>query len=274
MAKYQTDGDEEENFRLAGEAFTRALDIDPELSLAHNLYTFLEVEEMGRAKEAMVRLLERASARPSDADLYAGLVLACRFCGLLEPSVEADRTARRIDPGIQTSVQYTYWLKGDFERAMAYDTDDMRWTFTYALFMVGREAECVERYLKLEESGLPGLGKHVARTPRSAIEGNREECVRSARILLDSRFHDPEGLYFMGRSVAKVGDLELALEMLERVVSSGFSCPWTMRNDSWLDGIRSDPRFLQLVDQAESQHQEARQAFIAAGGERLLGLSV
>jgi hypothetical protein len=187
--------------------------------------------------------------------------------------VEADRRARRIDPGIQTSVQYTYWLMGDYERAMAYDTDDMRWTFNYALLMVGRESEGAERLRKLEASDLPGLEKHVARVPRAALDGNREECVKSARILLDSRFHDPEGLYFMGRSVAKVGDRDLALEMLDRVVSSGFSCFRTMQGDIWLDDLRSEPRFKALLDQAEEQYRDAKQAFIAANGERLLNVS-
>jgi len=72
-------------------AFTRALDINPDLSIAHNLYAQLEVD-LGRAEDAMLRLIGRSKARGSDPDLFAGLVHACRFCGLLDASVAA--TAR------------------------------------------------------------------------------------------------------------------------------------------------------------------------------------
>mgnify|MGYP002396515477 CR=1 FL=1 len=42
-----------ESHRKAEEAFTRALEINPDLSLAHNLFAYLEVD-LGRAREAMV----------------------------------------------------------------------------------------------------------------------------------------------------------------------------------------------------------------------------
>ena len=77
----------------------------------------------------------------------------------------------------------------------------------------------------------------------------------------------------MGRSVAKVGATDLALEFLERVVGAGFSCPKTMRDDIWLAPVSGDPRFLALLEKAEEQHQDAKRAFVAAGGGKLLGVS-
>ena len=67
----------------ADEAFQRALQLNPDLSVAHNLYTNFEVESLGRAKEAMVRLLTRTQSH-SDPEIFTGLVIACRFCGLLD----------------------------------------------------------------------------------------------------------------------------------------------------------------------------------------------
>src|SRR5262245_27076303 len=92
--------DAEDLLRREDEAFRKALELDPDLSLAHHLYAYYEVEEGGRAREAMVRLLDRVRARPGDAELFAALVLACRFCGLYDASVAADRRARRLEPGI------------------------------------------------------------------------------------------------------------------------------------------------------------------------------
>src|SRR5262245_31532026 len=114
LAKYGAEG-RDEHFRKADEAFRRALEINPDLSIAHNLYTNFEIESLGRAKEAVARLLGRMRAQAADPELFTGLVVACRFCGLLDASLAADRHARRLDPAIRTSVAYTHFARGDWE---------------------------------------------------------------------------------------------------------------------------------------------------------------
>jgi len=54
LAKYSGE-DPTDNLKRADEAFQRSMQIDPDLTVAHNLYTNFEVES-GRAKEAMARL--------------------------------------------------------------------------------------------------------------------------------------------------------------------------------------------------------------------------
>ena len=51
----------------------------------------------------MLRLLQRAKVRMHDPELFAGLVQACRYCGLLDESIAAYQRAHRIDPGIRTA---------------------------------------------------------------------------------------------------------------------------------------------------------------------------
>jgi hypothetical protein len=60
--------------------------------------------EMGRSRDALVRLLERAVPKPSDPYLLAGLVQAGRYCGLVDVSIAAHEQARRLDPQIPTGV--------------------------------------------------------------------------------------------------------------------------------------------------------------------------
>ena len=57
----------------AESAFRRAMEINPDLNLAHHLSAYLEVD-LGRAPQAMVRLLERARLHGNDPNLFAGLV--------------------------------------------------------------------------------------------------------------------------------------------------------------------------------------------------------
>jgi non-specific serine/threonine protein kinase len=273
MAKYGH-GDAVEDLRLAEEAFRRALQLDPDLPLAHSLYTYFEVEEQGRSVPAMVRLLERARTRTSDADLFAGLVLVCRFCGLLEASVAADRRARRIDPGIGTSVHYTYWMMGDWERAMQHDEDQMRYVVLYTLPLVGREAEAAARYREQAASRPPGVQHDIVAASCAAVERRREACVEASTRLLQSSFHDPEGLLFVARNLARVGETALALSTLDRVIGHGFYCTRVLGRDPWLDGLRAEPRFAALVDAARRGTAEAAAAFRSAGGEKLLGVEV
>jgi len=270
MAKYGY-GDAAEDIRQAEAAFRRALEINPELPLAHNLYTYFEIEELSRAREAMLRLLRMVQSRPADPDLYAGLVVACRFCGLLETSLAADQRARRINPGVRTSVAYTHWMLGNYEQVVLTDLEELQTLRNGALWMLGRREEALEG-VKLLEAYWPG-GSDIwyIRAQRHAFESDREGCGEALRKLLEAGFHDPEGLYFCLRNAAYVGEEKLALDMLTRVVEAGFHCPTPLVRDPWLDSIRTAPEFVRALRRAEEEHASARRAFVAAGGERILG---
>jgi tetratricopeptide (TPR) repeat protein len=106
--------------KLAEQALRRALELNPRLSVAHKFYANLEAD-MGQAQRAVVRLLEQANRHGNDPELFAGLVHACRYCGLYEQSVAAHAEARRLDPNVPTSVEQTILMTGDIERLMDID---------------------------------------------------------------------------------------------------------------------------------------------------------
>ena len=62
----------QENARRAEECFRRALELNPELPLAHGLYALLEIDQ-GRAQDAMVRLIERARSGQCPARAVCGV---------------------------------------------------------------------------------------------------------------------------------------------------------------------------------------------------------
>src|SRR5918992_6370132 len=149
LAKYGH-GNVEKDRRAAEEAFRTALQLNPDLPLAHSLYTYFEIEEFGAACEAMLRLLRLATTRAADPDLYTGLVVACRFCGLLDASLAADRRARRIDPGVRTSVHYTYWMLGDYEQTILCDIEEIQALRHAALWMSGCQDQALEGIRSIE----------------------------------------------------------------------------------------------------------------------------
>jgi hypothetical protein len=83
-------------------------------------------------------------------------------------------------------------------------------------------------------------------------------------------FNDPEGYYLIATYLAKAGAHGEALEMLERSVHDGYGCPAALRHDSFLDDVRDQPAFVQILKQAESASDRAREAFERAGGAAII----
>ncbi len=268
MAKYGTENIDG-YLQQAERAFRRSLEINPDLSIAHNHYTNFEVESLGRAKEAVARLLTRARSQAADPDLFAGLVLACRFCGLLDASLAADRQARRLDPHIRTSVMYTHFMRGDWERAIESDNEELRWVTNWTLPILGREQEAITDYRRLAQQRLPRMIVLMMGAASAVLEGKREEAFETLREFT-SRPFDPEGLYFMARNFARLHDHESALDLLERTVQEGFFCFPILLRDPWLDPIRSERRFNAIVARARERSQDAEAEFHRLGGDRLL----
>src|SRR5438093_1547034 len=94
LGKYRVE-ESDANLARAEDALKRAVALNRDLSMAQNLYAHIEIDR-GRAADAMVRLLEHARDRGGDAEIFAGLVQACRFCGLLDASIATNAQAQKL----------------------------------------------------------------------------------------------------------------------------------------------------------------------------------
>jgi len=269
LAKYYLDRPEE-NLARADEALRRALELDPELPVAHKVYAHREAE-MGRARDAMVRLLGLARSTRNDPEIFAGLVHACRYCGLLEASEAAHHEARRLDPHISTSVVYTWWTRGEMERVVGETSDagdfELR---TMAFEALGRRAEARETLNVTTGSPLSPIFAGI-RTGLLALLDGRPEA-RAAFAELAATHTDPEALFMYGTCQARLADTGPAIATLAASVDGGFAVPRALRGHSWLASVREDPGFTALLDRAEASRREAELAFREAGGPALLGL--
>jgi serine/threonine protein kinase len=260
-----------EALNAADEAFQKALRLNPNLTLAHNLYTHLQVDQ-GRSLDAMKRLLFRAYQRRSDAEIFAGLGHVLRYCGLLQPALIAHQEARRLDPLISTSVMHTYFMLGDYQRAFEHSASDYGYGLGMVLAMLGRVDEAIS-ILKQRESSKPWrLGKLYLTSMRALLENNRQESLQASDELGKATFRDPEGIYYLARQLSFLGEQDRALETLSRAINHGFFCYPAMVRDPWLDSIRTRSEFTALLRQAQQLHREASAAFTVAGGDELLGV--
>jgi len=256
MAKYQPGGTTE-GLDHAEAAFRRALDLNPDLPIAHKLFAQLEVD-LGRAHDAMVRLATRAHT--ADPELLAGLVSACRYCGLLDASVAAHASALALEPKIRTSVGHTWFLQRDYARVATARFEDYPYIVAISLAELGRSREALPALIELEPR-LPGRLRDFALVARTLLEGRAAESIAAVGRLVDSGFRDPEGLFYLSRHLARLNEVDPALAMLDRVVASGHFCFPALARDPWLDPLRKTRAFTTLLRHAETRHQEAREAF-------------
>jgi eukaryotic-like serine/threonine-protein kinase len=261
------------NLASAEQALKRALAINPDLSLAHNLYAQFEVEA-GRAREAMVRLLDRVRTSPSEPELFAGLVHACRYCGLLDASEAADERARRLDPHIVTSIAQTFVQKRDWARAIAADTSSTPIAKVLALVYSGNRAEAAAVLRGLIARGLPLSLQALLEGLLDFAEGDRGRLLSAIHRMVDSQVgSDPEAMYHWAGSLCEAGDHDGALGLLERSLDAGYYPASTLVNDPRFDPVRGSADFRSLVRRADELQRRAVESFRAADGPRLLGLS-
>ena len=264
---------EPETLARAEAALNRALQLNPDLSTADRVYAQIEVD-YGRAQDAMVRLIRRASSRSSDPELFAALVHVCRYCGLLTASLAAHERARRLDPKIRTSVQVTLFMAGEYLRAAA-EPGGYAAIGGLALVMAGHPdalRQCRKDAEMLRAANMtPFADLWDARI--AVIEGTASIAVLEAATdaVIAGGLRDPEGLYHLARQLAHFGREDRAVELLADVVDRGYSPSVTFSRDAWLDELRGRTDFREILLKAEQHHQDARAAFIQAGGQALLG---
>ena len=251
-------------------AIERALELNPDLPLAHNLYTNIQVDQ-GHALDAMRRLLKRLRSSKTDPELFAGLTHASRYCGLLQASLEADRQARRLDPNIRTTVTHTYFAMGDYQNSLDAGLGDFGYFTPLRLAMLGRVDEAIAILKEKETTVSERLGQVFMFTLRTLLEGNREESLKASDELITAGFQDPEGQYYMARQLAYLNDIGRAAFVLQSTVDGGYFCYPQLASDPWLDPIRGDAEFKRILHRAQERHQEAIEIFKAEGGPALLG---
>jgi tetratricopeptide (TPR) repeat protein len=256
----------------------RALKLAPRLSVAHKYYAQIE-SETGQPRAALARLLREASRHGNDPELFAGLVHACRYCGLFEPSVAAHQEALRLDPNVPTSVEGTLLLIGDLDRLLAFERKS-----------TGGGADGVIRVIGL---GVGGRIDEARAALRVLADDSRIAAFRAYTDTLmgwlDRRpetmqvweqklgglkvMEDPEALFQGGWLLCDAGDPGRGIPFLRRAVDKGYSPAATLLGNPAFASLRSDPAFLSVLRDAEAACHEAERVFRAEGGEELLGIA-
>ena len=267
----------EDSEARAEEALRRALALRPRLTIAHKFFANLEAD-MGRAEDALVRLLGEAERHGNDPELFAGLVHACRYCGLLDQSIAAHTEARRLDPNVPTSIEQTLLMTGDIDRLLAIEPprlvagadDGIR---VIGLGLAGRRDEALRKLNQMRQlSRIPAFESWIEYLT-AWLEGRRSDMddrmstFRSLKIQ-----EDPEAVFQEGWLLCDLGDYETGMAFLRRAIEKRYWMVDTLMNSRQFDRLRTDPEFQVLLAQAQEGRERALLVYRDAGGERLLGV--
>jgi eukaryotic-like serine/threonine-protein kinase len=261
----------------AEEAFRRALALNPRLSVAHKFYANLEAD-IGHAERAVVRLLGEADRHGNDPELFAGLVHACRYCGLYEQSIAAHAEARRLDPNEPTGVEQTLLLTGDIERLLATElpsvvagADDV--IRVIGLGLSGRLEEARERLVAVRQASRIPTFQSWTDYLMIWLDRRSEDMLSGINVYTGLKIRDdPEAMFQHGWMLCDVGAHDAGLEFLQQAVAKGYFAATTLANSRQFDELRNRPAFQAIQAEADAGRRAALAAFRAANGERLVGV--
>lgn len=269
MAKYLPTG-AREGLDRAEAAFRQALDLNPGLAIAHKFYAQLEVD-LGQAGDAVTRLVPRARGA-ADPEVFAGLVSPLRYSGLLEASVAAHTRAAALEPKVRTSVPHTWFLQRDYARVATNRIEDYPYIVALSLAELGRSSEALAMLRAVEEKTKTRLRDFMT-AARTMIEGDKAGSLAAVERIVGSEFSDPEGLFYLTRHLARLLQVDAALELFRRVIGGGYCCYPAMSGDPWLAPLRKEPTFAAMLGEAEQRHRVAANQFARLDGERILGIN-
>jgi serine/threonine protein kinase/tetratricopeptide (TPR) repeat protein len=264
---------EEPALRSAAEvSLGRALALDPDSGVAQLYLAQLEID-LGRVDASLARLLDRGWQRRAEPHLYAALVHACRYAGLLDASIAAHHAAMRLDPAATTSVMHTYYQRGELLKALdevhrSSDPNEAR-----VLGALGRRDEAIAAAHREERrfAAMPMLCAFT-RAVRAGLEGDRAAAIDALRPFDDPSFTDGEGRFYAAEMYSLVGEGDRALAMLSRAVDAGFICASAYEGDVYLAPLRQTAGWAPLMARIADSRAMVQRVFEAHRGPALLGL--
>jgi serine/threonine protein kinase len=262
--------------RRAEEAFRRALALSPRLSIAHKFYAHLEAD-IGEAEGALIRLLGEAARHGNDPELFAGLVHACRYCGLFDESIAAHAEARRLDPNVPSSLEQTLLMTGDIDRLLTIEpprivagADDG--IHVIGLGLAGRRDEARERLQRMRQASRIPLFAAWIDYLEAWLERRPEEMVIKLSMFDTLKIReDPEAMFQEGWLLCDIGEYQRGFDYLQRAVTKGYFVSPTLSARPQFEALRQDSAFRTMLERAEAGRQRSLASFRGAGGERLVG---
>lgn len=244
---------------MAKAALAKALGLDPDLAEAHATMGLL-LEQEYQMDEAEKELIKAIKLKPSYATAhqwYSGL-LGSRLkweeaCEQIEKALELDPLSPIINHGYG---EFCFWSR-DYRRAVEIFKRSAEVGSVYAsLWMalsharLGMYEDAMREYsewMKVRQMPLSVPQEIEYEMTVAYFRGDRD-TVRRLLPEFEKRYQDTgNSAYTIAEMYFFLGETDKGFEWVERSLSRGESGLLVIRCDPDLDGVRNDPRYLDLV---------------------------
>lgn len=216
----------EYDFAGAETACRRALELDPNSSLAHQVYSRY-LNSRGRADEALSEIKTAIELEPTSFHNQRNLGVSLYF-------------ARRYE---EAAAQFKRVIAMDKNYVSTY-----RWLL-FALEMQGNEREAFEWFMKSPQ--LERQDEETVRALQTIFQTSGWKGILSRRL---EEFEKGEEVYFNAAAYnARTGNKDKAFEYLEKSYERRELWMANLQVEPMLDSLRDDPRYHDLVKRVESK---------------------
>ena len=243
-------------------AYKKALSINSKLLSAlgnlASLYT-----ETGKTAEAVELIKNSLEINPNNAQIHFWLGYIFKYTGLLDKSADEMRTAIKLDPSNSRfrSIGATYLYQGKYKEALEGLNLDTGSSYSMAfkgqvyfrMNKIDKAKEYFEKAIKIDQEGSLGRWSKVM---LDFINGNKEDGLKTIKILETSNTFDAEQFYNYANLYSLYGDNKDCIRLLKRAVEGGFYCFPFMEKDSFLDPVRNDKEFQEVLTYAKSKYEK------------------
>jgi len=240
-------------FAKGREAAQRAITLDPNL-IGPAVYFVVRGADDGDLEGAFETVQTLVEHRPDSAAALFARSYVYRYAGLLDESSRDCEAALALDPidrGLRSCAN-AFTLGGRIERArdfLALDPGSEYSVLLEAGILIIEEKE-PEAIVELE--GLadrvqwPDLIELLSTCHEDSPGAQASAVAYEAR----GRTLDPESVYFSASHLAYCGHSEAALRLLRQAIDQGFCSYPGVDNDPRWDGLRRDPDFQEIHEEA------------------------
>jgi serine/threonine protein kinase len=251
----------------------RALALDhslPEGHLARAWILWSPAKNFQHA-DAIAALEQVLAARPNFERAHNRMSGICAHIGRLSEARMAHEQAQLINPRTRTgNLEFFHIYNGDFTRAeeAAETWFRERPTNMYALYarilppLLNADLELAEQRLAAALKQVPG--EPLILSLQAMLHARRQESdpaleyIRSALDSPRSFGHTHHTYYQIACVYAVLGETDTAMGWLERSVDTGFACWPFFRIDPYLESLRGEPAFKQLVADLEQTYSAVK----------------
>ena len=211
------------DWAAAEREFKRSIELDPNYATAHHWYGF-DLAAVGRFDEAIIEIRKAQEIDPLSLIINASAGWIFYHARQYDQAIEQERKTLEIDPN---------FVLAHGRLAQAYEQK-------------GMNKEAVEEYLKAETLFGENQEEIAAFRQAYTVSGMRGFWQKQLDLAIERSKRQHVSSIIIAGYYARLGEREQAIQWLEKAYEERDAMIWLKVDPRW-DGLRSDPRFADLI---------------------------